>query len=130
MSEGPGRSHGRKAMRPTLKPRALLEEPPDLVGVWQARIVTLFPEAFPGTLGVSLTGKALQEGRWQLHTHDLRGFGIGRHRNVDDTPVGGGAGMVLRADVLARALDRQWLRGGILAISALAGIMAIAKALV
>lgn len=76
----------------------------ELAGVWQARIVTLFPEAFPGVLGLSLTGKALKEGRWQLHTHDLRAHGIGKHRNVDDTPAGGGAGMVMRADVVGSAL--------------------------
>ncbi|THH35444.1 tRNA (guanosine(37)-N1)-methyltransferase TrmD [Aliishimia ponticola] len=82
-----------------------MDEAPDLVGVWQARIITLFPDAFPGTLGLSLTGKALHEGKWQLHTHDLRGFGIGKHRNVDDTPAGGGAGMVLRADVVGPAIE-------------------------
>ncbi|MEZ5777813.1 MAG: tRNA (guanosine(37)-N1)-methyltransferase TrmD [Paracoccaceae bacterium] len=72
---------------------------------WRAKVVTLFPEAFPGTLGLSLIGKALQEGLWALETIDLRPFGIGRHRNVDDNPAGGGAGMVLRADVVAKALD-------------------------
>lgn len=99
------KSHGRKAIAPTLKPRSLMDEPMDLVGVWQARIITLFPDAFPGVLGQSLTGKALQEGKWQLHTHDLREFGVGKHRNVDDTPAGGGAGMVLRADVLGQAIE-------------------------
>ncbi|MEM8579341.1 MAG: tRNA (guanosine(37)-N1)-methyltransferase TrmD [Pseudomonadota bacterium] len=98
------KSHGRKAIRPTLVPSSLMDEAPDLVGVWQARVVTLFPDTFPGVLGASLTGRALQEGRWQLHTHDLRGFGVGKHRNVDDTPAGGGAGMVLRADVVGAAL--------------------------
>jgi tRNA (guanine37-N1)-methyltransferase len=78
---------------------------PDLKGVWQARVITLFPTAFPGVLGESLTGKALQQGLWQLETIDLRAFGIGRHRNVDDTPAGGGAGMVLRPDVLGAAID-------------------------
>ena len=72
---------------------------------WRAEIVTLFPEAFPGTLGLSLTGKALADGLWSLRTIPLREFGIGRHRNVDDTPAGGGAGMVIRADVLDAALD-------------------------
>lgn len=98
------KSHGRKTQRPTLKPRSLMEQNEELAGVWQARIITLFPEAFPGVLGLSLTGKALAEGRWQLHTHGLRDFGIGRHRNVDDTPTGGGAGMVLRADVVGSAV--------------------------
>ncbi len=104
MSDAP-RSHGRKTIRPTLKPRSLMEGDEELAGVWQARIVTLFPDAFPGVLGLSLTGKALSEGRWQLHTHDLRDFGIGKHRNVDDTPAGGGAGMVLRADVVGPAIE-------------------------
>jgi tRNA (guanine37-N1)-methyltransferase len=73
---------------------------------WTARVITLFPEAFPGTLGLSLTGKALEAGLWALETIDLRSFGEGRHRNVDDTPAGGGAGMVLRADVVGRAFAR------------------------
>ncbi|WP_105514318.1 tRNA (guanosine(37)-N1)-methyltransferase TrmD [Defluviimonas denitrificans] len=80
--------------------------PQRVKGAWAARIVTLFPEAFPGTLGLSLTGKALDQGLWSLETIDLRPFGIGKHRNVDDTPAGGGAGMVLRADVVAAALDQ------------------------
>ncbi len=70
-----------------------------------ASIITLFPEAFPGTLGLSLTGKALRDGLWLLDTVNLRDFGQGPHRNVDDTPAGGGAGMVLRADVAAAAID-------------------------
>lgn len=72
---------------------------------WTARVVTLLPEAFPGILGLSLTGRALEQGLWRLETVALRDFGLGRHRNVDDTPAGGGAGMVLRADVMAAALD-------------------------
>ncbi|HRO14219.1 MAG TPA: tRNA (guanosine(37)-N1)-methyltransferase TrmD [Paracoccus sp. (in: a-proteobacteria)] len=71
---------------------------------WTAQIITLFPQAFPGTLGLSLTGRALAEGLWDLRTVALRDFGIGRHRNVDDTPAGGGAGMVIRPDVMAAAL--------------------------
>lgn len=102
---GAPRSHGRKTIRPTLKPRSLMGGDEELAGVWQARVITLFPEAFPGVLGLSLTGRALKERRWQLHTHDLREFGIGKHRNVDDTPAGGGAGMVLRADVVGPALE-------------------------
>ncbi len=78
---------------------------PDLKNVWKAQVITLFPTAFPGVLGESLTGKALQEGLWQLETIDLRDFGIGKHRNVDDTPAGGGAGMVLRADVVGPAIE-------------------------
>ena len=72
---------------------------------WTARVVTLLPEAFPGVLGLSLTGRALEAGLWRLETVALRDFGAGRHRNVDDTPAGGGAGMVLRADVLGAALE-------------------------
>ncbi len=101
----PGRSIGRKAIRPTLQPRELMTDTPDLHGVWKAKILTLFPQAFPGVLGESLTGKALRDGLWQLETIDLRPYGVGRHKNVDDTPAGGGAGMVLRADVLGAAID-------------------------
>ena len=68
-------------------------------------IVTLYPEMFPGPLGHSLAGKALESGTWSLQTTKLREYGTGRHRAVDDTPAGGGAGMVLRADVLAAAID-------------------------
>jgi len=100
------RSHGRKAIRPTFKPRELMTPTPELAGVWRAQIITLFPDAFPGVLGASLTGKALQERLWQMETIDLRPFGETKHRNVDDTPAGGGAGMVLRADVLGKALDK------------------------
>lgn len=100
------KSHGRLKVRPTLTPRTLMEETPELVSTWTARIVTLFPGAFPGVLGESLTGRALHEGKWRLEPIDLRTFGEGKHRNVDDTPAGGGAGMVLRADIVARALDR------------------------
>ncbi|MGA0541114.1 tRNA (guanosine(37)-N1)-methyltransferase TrmD [Neotabrizicola sp. VNH66] len=91
-------------MQASLKPRDLMEEPRIVKGAFQARVVTLFPEAFPGTLGLSLTGKALDFGLWRLDTLDLRRFGEGKHRNVDDTPAGGGAGMVLRPDVVHNAL--------------------------
>ncbi|PKP74706.1 MAG: tRNA (guanosine(37)-N1)-methyltransferase TrmD [Alphaproteobacteria bacterium HGW-Alphaproteobacteria-6] len=103
---GKPRSHGRLAVSASLQPRELMTATSRLKGAWCARLVTLFPEAFPGTLGLSLTGKALAEGLWALETIDLRGFGIGRHRNVDDSPAGGGAGMVLRADVVGAALDQ------------------------
>jgi tRNA (guanine37-N1)-methyltransferase len=72
---------------------------------WRASVLTLFPEMFPGPLGFSLVGQALDAGVWSLATHQIREFGLGRHRQVDDTPAGGGAGMVLRADVLGAALD-------------------------
>ena len=99
------RSHGRLAVRPTHKPRELLSETPDIAGAWRAKIITLFPESFPGVLGHSLTGRALQEGKWALETIELRQFGHGKHKDGDDTPAGGGAGMVLRADVVGAAFD-------------------------
>ncbi len=105
MSDAPTKSHGRLTIRPSLKPRELITEP-QVKGAWTVNIVTLFPEAFPGTLGLSLTGKALAEGLWNLRTIPLREHGIGKHRNVDDTPAGGGAGMVIRPDVMASALDQ------------------------
>ncbi|MGR3323455.1 MAG: tRNA (guanosine(37)-N1)-methyltransferase TrmD [Pseudooceanicola sp.] len=99
------KSHGRKSISATLKPRDLMSEETRLAGVWTARLITLFPGAFPGVLGESLTGKALRDGLWQLEKIDLREFGIGKHRNVDDTPAGGGAGMVIRPDVLGPAIE-------------------------
>lgn len=98
------KSHRRLTIAASLKPRDLMEEPRRVKGAWTARVITLFPEAFPGILGLSLTGKALDFGLWALEPIDLRTFGLGKHRNVDDTPAGGGAGMVLRADVLDAAL--------------------------
>jgi tRNA (guanine37-N1)-methyltransferase len=71
---------------------------------WRADILTLFPAMFPGPLGESLAGKALAEGKWRLNVTNIRDFGLGRHRSVDDTPFGGGAGMVLRPDVLDTAI--------------------------
>ncbi len=100
------RSFGRKSISASLKPQELITSTPRLAGAWTARIITLFPQAFPGVLGESLTGKALKDGLWALETIDLRPFGEGKHRNVDDTPAGGGAGMVLRADVVGRAIDQ------------------------
>ena len=73
--------------------------------MFRATLLTLFPEMFPGPLGFSLAGEALKQGVWSLEAHDLRAHGLGRHRAVDDTPAGGGPGMVMRADVLASALD-------------------------
>ncbi len=69
------------------------------------RVLSLFPEAFPGVLGVGLTGRALAEGLWALDVLDIRGFATDRHRTVDDTPAGGGPGMVMRPDVVAAAVD-------------------------
>jgi tRNA (guanine37-N1)-methyltransferase len=72
---------------------------------WRATVLTLFPEMFPGPLGVSLAGRALASGLWTLETRNIRDSATDRHRSVDDTPAGGGPGMVLRADVLAAAID-------------------------
>src|SRR3954469_13758252 len=72
---------------------------------WAATVLTLYPEMFPGPLGVSLAGRALADGIWSLETVQIRDFAADRHRSVDDTPAGGGAGMVMRADVLAAAVD-------------------------
>jgi tRNA (guanine37-N1)-methyltransferase len=77
---------------------------------WRATVLTLFPELFPGPLSASLSGEALRQGLWSLDAIGLREFGLGRHRTVDDTPAGGGAGMVLRADVLGAAIDAAELR--------------------
>jgi tRNA (guanine37-N1)-methyltransferase len=73
--------------------------------VWRATVLTLFPEMFPGPLGVSLAGRALAAGLWALEARDIRDAATDRHRSVDDTPAGGGPGMVLRADILAAAID-------------------------
>src|SRR3984885_4746965 len=72
---------------------------------WSATVLTLFPEMFPGALDVSLLGRARQKELWSLEVRDIREHGIGRHRTVDDTPAGGGPGMVLRADVASAAVD-------------------------
>jgi tRNA (guanine37-N1)-methyltransferase len=75
---------------------------------WTARVLTLFPDAFPGPLGASLTGRALADGLWRLETVQIRDFAADRHRTVDDSPAGGGAGMVMKPDVLAAALDAAY----------------------
>jgi tRNA (guanine37-N1)-methyltransferase len=72
---------------------------------WRAKVLTIFPEMFPGPLGASLAGKALAEGKWGLDVVDIRGFATDKHRSVDDTPAGGGGGMVMRADIAAAAID-------------------------
>jgi len=73
--------------------------------MWRASVLTLFPEMFPGPLGLSLAGKALAGGGWALDVVDIRSFAADKHRTVDDTPAGGGPGMVMKADVLGRAID-------------------------
>jgi tRNA (guanine37-N1)-methyltransferase len=100
----PARAAGRKSIRSSSVPQDLMGEAEARPGVWDAQVITLLPQAFPGVLGESLTGKALADGLWTLRPIDLRTFGEGKHRNVDDTPAGGGPGMVLRPDVAAKAL--------------------------
>jgi len=73
--------------------------------MWTATVFTLYPEMFPGPLGASMAGTALENGVWELEARNIRDHGLGRHRAVDDTPAGGGPGMVLRADVLGASLD-------------------------
>jgi tRNA (guanine37-N1)-methyltransferase len=73
--------------------------------IWRATVLTLFPDIFPGPLGISLAGKALASGLWALEARDIRASAADKHRSVDDTPAGGGPGMVLRADILAAAID-------------------------
>ncbi|MGA2893758.1 MAG: tRNA (guanosine(37)-N1)-methyltransferase TrmD [Xanthobacteraceae bacterium] len=73
--------------------------------MWRASVLTIFPDMFPGPLGASLAGKALATGVWSLDAVDIRGFAADKHKSVDDTPAGGGPGMVMKADVLARAID-------------------------
>ena len=73
--------------------------------MWRATVLTIMPDMFPGPLGLSLSGKALSEERWSLQTIDIRDFATDKHRSVDDTPAGGGAGMVMRADIAAAAID-------------------------
>lgn len=82
-----------------------------------ATVITLYPEMFPGPLGVSLAGRAMERGDWSLETVQLRDFASDRHRTVDDTPAGGGAGMVLKADVLAAAIDSVGMDRPVLAMT-------------
>src|ERR1700761_7323012 len=72
---------------------------------WTATVLTLFPDMFPGPLGISLLGKGLEKQLWSLEVRDIRDHGLGKHRTVDESPAGGGPGMVIRADVAAAAID-------------------------
>ena len=80
-------------------------------------VLTVFPELFPGFLGYSLTGKALEEQKWQLQAGNIRDYAFDRHKSVDDTPCGGGAGMIMRPDVLGRAIEANHTRGRIIYMS-------------
>ena len=112
----PSRSHGRLTISASRRPRDLMEET-RVKDAWRATVLTLFPGMFPGPLGESLLGRALAEGIWALERVHLRDYGLGRHRAVDDTPAGGGPGMVLRADVVAAALDETPRPGPVLMMS-------------
>ncbi len=105
MAEAPRLSHGRIAVSASLRPRALMEDDLTLAGAWRASVLTLFPGLFPGPLAESLTGAALRAGLWALDALDIRSFARDKHRSVDGPPAGGGPGMVLRADVVASAID-------------------------
>ena len=85
--------------------------------VLKAKILTIFPEVFPGFLGYSLTGKALKEGLWQLEAVNIRDYAFDKHGSVDDTPCGGGAGMIMRPDVLGNAIEHNYNGGKIIYMS-------------
>lgn len=87
------------------------------MSAWTARVLTLFPEMFPGPLGLSLAGKALRAGLWSLAAVDIRGFATDRHMSVDDIPFGGGAGMVMRPDVVDAALSAEAPAGPVVYLS-------------
>ena len=103
--KSPGKSFGKLSIKPSLIPRELIKAGNTNHNAWIAKVITLFPEIFPGALSSSLVGKALQDGLWGLEAVDLRRFGEGKHRNVDDTPYGGGPGMILRADIMEKAIE-------------------------
>lgn len=100
----PTKSHGRIAVRPTLIPKPLMEQE-EVAHKWTARILTLFPDMFPGPLGESLIGQALKKRMWNLQSIDIRKYAQDKHHSVDDKPFGGGPGMVMKPDVVARAID-------------------------
>ena len=100
-------SHGRKSISASTKPKELMTNSPRLSNLWTADVITLYPNAFPGVLSESILGKSLEKKKWALEIVNLRDFGIGPHKKVDDTPAGGGAGLVLRADVIEPALEKS-----------------------
>ena len=99
-------SHGRKSISASSKPEELMINSPRLKDVWTVDVITLYPNSFPGGLSESIIGSSLEKQKWALETVNLRHFGIGLHKKVDDTPAGGGAGLVLRADVIEPALEK------------------------
>ncbi|MEL7466821.1 MAG: tRNA (guanosine(37)-N1)-methyltransferase TrmD [Pseudomonadota bacterium] len=106
MTEPPKpRSHGMIQPRVSAQPRPLIGPDKRRPDAFRAKVLTLFPECFPGVLGSGLTGKALKDRLWAVEAIDIRRFATDKHRTVDDTPAGGGAGMVMRPDIVAKALD-------------------------
>ena len=106
MADAPkGRSAGMFRPRASAAPRPLIGAERERAGAWRAKVLTVLPEMFPGPLGASLTGRALAEGLWALQALDMRAHARDRHRSVDDTPAGGGPGMVMKPDVVAAAID-------------------------
>ena len=99
-------SFGRKSISASTSPKELMTKRPRLSKVWTADVITLYPNSFPGGLSESIIGSSLEKQKWALETVNLRHFGIGPHKKVDDTPAGGGAGLVLRADVIEPALEK------------------------
>src|SRR6266850_6614252 len=97
------RAVGSSSIRPRACSRTASR--PGRTDMWRASVLTIFPDMFPGPLGMSLAGKALASGLWALDAVDIRAHALDKHRSVDDTPVSGGPGMVMKADVLARAID-------------------------
>ena len=85
--------------------------------MFKAKILTIFPEIFPGFLGTSLTGRALKENKWELETINIRDYAFDKHGSVDDTPCGGGAGMIMRPDVLGNAIEQNYTQGKIIYMS-------------
>jgi tRNA (guanine37-N1)-methyltransferase len=83
----------------------------------KVKVLTIFPEMFPGFLGYSLTGRALEESKWQLEAINIRDYALDKHKSVDDTPCGGGAGMIMRPDVLGRAINENHTKGRIIYMS-------------
>ncbi|MEM7268775.1 MAG: tRNA (guanosine(37)-N1)-methyltransferase TrmD [Pseudomonadota bacterium] len=104
MTDKQNRSHGRIAVRPTLTPKPL-GQAEEVAGAWTARVLTIFPDMFPGPLGESLLGQGLKKGLWNLQPIDVRRYARDKHRSVDDTPFGGGPGMVMKPDVVGAAID-------------------------
>ena len=107
MSDAKPRSHGMFQPQVTAQPRPLMQDQ-TAAGGFRVKVLTILPEIFPGALGASLVGKALAERIWSLEVLDIRNFARNKHRTVDDTPAGGGPGLVMKPDVVAAAIDANF----------------------